>query len=113
MNELTDEQINRAIHEKVMGLCWHDNFEPRDGDAYCLDCNSIVDFSMPALLQFHPRYTTDLNAVALAEAKASEKVGYLQMYKALRATLGLNGYTSFATARQRSLAVLKAMEIEI
>lgn len=125
-NEATDEQINRAIHEKVMGECWHES-EPvgdvRHGGYYCRKCGS-PDKLRRVPLEFEskerPDHTTDLNAVALAEAKVIEThpVSY---FIAIKEAVGvesdfvlLSEYIKLCqlTARQRSIAVLNAMEVE-
>lgn len=108
----TDEQINRAIHVKIMGNT------PREisvaGTGEVILTQSII-----------PDYTTDLNAVALAEAKVIKKVGRTRLVASVLDVVvkGKNEQypwpqaawelTWTATARQRSLAVLKAMEIEL
>lgn len=126
----TDEQINRAIHEQVMGLCWHESEAVgsiRDGGYYCRKCGS-PDKLRRVPLEFEnggrTDYTTDLNAVDLAEAKVDvdEYVKQLEKICEAQALVEEQGIISWgdvlyllvrATARQRSEAVLKCMEIEL
>jgi len=123
---MIDEQINRAIHEQVMGLCWHEREvdpEGTGGFKVKMKCKKCSLSQYRSSCQNPPKYTTDLNAVALAEAKAIEKVGEKIFVKAVEESLGpvnqeKDNWEYFlvpyrATARQRSEAVLKCMEIEL
>ena len=109
MNNLTDEQINRAIHEQIMGECWH---ELREGvsamaiQTVCTQCRDWIDVLHP-----NSDYCTDLNAVAQAEAVVIEQVGYEAYITALTRIAPYRGFV--ASARQRAEACLKAMEIKI
>jgi len=120
MDEITDVQINRAVHEKVMGECWHnfailticpvcdlcgEHVEQVTQDEYGIYCPSRRD------------YCNDLNAVALAEAKVSEvqKLGYLAALGGCCQDPDLDDWwnVTTATARQRSIAVLNSFEVTL
>ena len=77
---MSDEQINKLIHEKIRIKCCHESEavgEIRHGGYYCRKCGS-PDKLRRVPLEFDepmPDYCTDLNAVALAEAKVIEVKG--------------------------------------
>lgn len=70
-NADTDEAINRAVHEKVMRLCWH-NFHPVSGGygSACSKCGEGYD----GPYDDNPTYTTDLNSAFEAQRVAVEKL---------------------------------------
>lgn len=109
---MTDERISRLIHEKIMGKCWHD-YTWRGGleTMYPYQCSKCLDKSPHDYGGIgYPSYTTDLNAVALAEAKVIEADA--RYYLAIRAVVGDDAHAwqwVCATARQRAEACLRAM----
>lgn len=64
---MTDLEINKTIHEKVMGGCWHEMKGGRIRPAKCIkDCGLIVPiavFQQIGQSGINPQYTSDLNAV--------------------------------------------------
>lgn len=116
---MTNEEINKAIHKKVMGEgCWHElftkEFTSPDGIYYtmltCQGCGRHVSES-------GPDYTSDLNAVHLAEMKTIEKneSPYLDLLETvlirdLQPEFDMPSVIDYmtATARQRAEAVLRA-----
>ena len=104
---MTDEQINRLIHEKIMGERDECLPIPILSRARCIrETNGCLrDHSVPG-------YATDLNAVALAEAKVIAANGLY--FTAIRDVIGWNTHPHLwvtATARQRAEACLRAMDL--
>ena len=110
------ERMNQVIHEQIRGLCWHERqkfpihkdwvySKNPDTSSYCIRCKQSVDlkaFSMPS-------YTTDLNAVALAEAKVidGDWKKSISLATCIAIVLSDREMTAFATAHQRAEALLK------
>jgi hypothetical protein len=111
---MKNETINRILHEKVMGLdCWHNVkwnvAEMKIGRFRCKYCKKCYGYSFDS-----PDYCTDLNAVALAEAKVIEKIGLGELALAVLFVgipEGSDAHAIFAPARQRAEAVLRAAEL--
>lgn len=120
VSELTDEQLNRLLHEKVMGECWHKT-EPfgtiQSGGYECRKCSKVFPTHCPPEfskdeIDGRPDYCQDLNAVAKAEAKVID-AGTLY-FTCLRGVVGDNDAPVkwvTATARQRAEAVAIAMRL--
>lgn len=115
---MNNEQINEAIHEKVMGEgCYHsyqldDTGNDHDDGYYgiwvCSLCADTVKICAGnGLIQHKPDYCTDLNAVARAEAKVIDANGY-PLYLSCLDDATCRYRQSVATARQRAEACLRA-----
>lgn len=67
MTKLTDNELNKRIHE-IMGLCWHNNIDQRNVpmcndegkvcggylEYYCVDCDEhIRGFSSPIVVRYN------------------------------------------------------------
>lgn len=110
---MTDEQINKAIHTKILGF------------DYCLKHPECDPHQFCAYRESIPNYCNDLNAIA----KVIEGIDYDsrfedELLKVIRRDhfkdefrQYSNGYITFllinASARQRAEACLKAMGIQI
>lgn len=107
-NEIDNETLNRWIHEKLLGECWHplqtceqlDEFEGhvRYGCHLCGDSNAQPHSTIPD-------YCSDLNLAAKAEAKVIEGVGFDDYFDALLEVTNQDENPITATARQRCLAM--------
>jgi len=107
------EEINRAIHEKVIGECWHEgNPKSREIGLRWVPCVKCHENIRAWDDEPNPDYCTDLNAVAKAEAKVIEKVGFYPYKNALIEACDFDAFLITATAEQRAKAILKALEIE-
>lgn len=109
------ERMNQVIHEQILGLCSHNMlFAKAYGfEVGCPKCHVRYNH-----LYRIPDYTTDLNAVALAEAKVCEKGA--SKYGLHLTEIVLDGYAcdwsdeakvATANALQRSEACLRAMDL--
>lgn len=111
---MDNEQINRAIHEKVVGECWHEwHLVKGRGQRQRKACSKCPAYRGQYGYDPNFDYANDLNAVAKAETVVIEQKGTpFPLLDALeRITGSIN--TTWATARQRAEAVLKAMDIQI
>lgn len=116
-NIMTDLEINKAIHEKVMKECWHDGvtdatFEVGDGGLntlhWCAKCRCAVN-PPDENGNYNPSYISDLNAVRRAEVKVVETSGTtIPLMDAIERQVWPAGSSIWATARQRAEAVLRA-----
>jgi hypothetical protein len=78
MSELTDRELNKFLHEKVMGECWHDHIN-KDGICmrYGRGCGLDVfaargqhfEYSDDDWEDFWPNYCHSLDAVRRVEEK--------------------------------------------
>jgi len=111
---MNDAELNKFIHEKVMGDCVHNNLKSSSTyrNLYTCECRSAV---YKALNEFAiPDYCHDLNAAARAEAKAIEahrETRYLDALSNVVAN-GNGPYTeltrcAIANARQRCEALYR------
>ena len=120
-NIMTDLEINKAIHEKVMQECWHDGvtdatFKVGDGGLntphWCPKCRCAVN-PPDENGDYNPSYTSDLNAVHRAEMHITAQY-YPAYLLHLRKSINIDGFQGItigmllATARQRAEAVLRA-----
>ena len=123
---MTNEEINKTIHEKVMNECWHEMKGGRIRPAKCIkSCGLIVPiavFQQIGQSGINPDYCSDLNAVHRAEMKAIERLSTtnknpnVAYCRHLMVANGFNyddlGYlyeqVIRASARQRAEAVLRA-----
>lgn len=68
-----NDELNRFVHEKVLGKCWHEFSGLPDNPAYktpiCDHCEQFIDTAE------NPDYTSSLDAVAEAERVVVEKFG--------------------------------------
>lgn len=120
---MTPERMNQVIHEQIRGLCWHEPVVDYVTQKVCQHwkcskcgiTNLTAGLSNGVLKAYQGKvantYTTDLNAVALAEAKVID--GDLNKSIALSSSIAfvLSGkdMTAFATANQRAEALLRLM----
>lgn len=111
---MTDEEINQAIHIKVMNEpCWHEFTTERDYAEWdiCLNCKVKFEYGCS-----NPSYTSDLNAVHRAEMKVIEngrRAYTLILQRTVIEGTEWDWSISYdlavtATARQRAEAVLRA-----
>lgn len=116
-NNSTDEEINRFIHEKVMGECWHDLVLEKDDVWRCnkTDCGiGVPNYGgMLGDPKPNPSYASDLNLAAKVEARVIEKFSGRNYASALSDLIGYESNDIYgtiidyatATARQRMLAM--------
>jgi hypothetical protein len=100
---MTDEQMNRIIHEKIMGECWHE-FDTSKS-LTCIKCPDGF------VIDGNPNYTTDLNAVALAEARVIEAKGIQYLFACLSELVETFETVAFACPEERAEACLMAMDL--
>lgn len=103
---MTDEQMNQIIHEKIMGERDECLTIPILSRARCIhETNGCLrDHSVP-------RYTTDLNAVALAEAEVIEAKGIQHLFACLSKLVETPEIVAFACPEERAEACLRAMDL--
>lgn len=105
-NEETIE-INKFIHEKILGKCWHeDGVEPSVCRCGAMNCSGYPgDWS-----DLNPSYTSDLNALREAELKAVKEKGYPAYIEALyllrKGRLSLPLWFTLADAPTRAKALV-------
>jgi len=114
---LSKVEINRLIHEKVMGEKLTHMWVPANSNvpckeevcAYCkCGFTSANDASRCEKSWGVSDYCTDLNAVAEVEAKVVNQIGF-EPYAVQLALETHVGIPILATAQQRALACLKAI----
>jgi hypothetical protein len=101
--EVTNDELNKFIHETVMGECWHELTIGFIGCPYlCGKCDvgSIADIRQDNL-----DYCSSLDAAAKAEARAIEKFHRGSLMTRLNIIVGWLEYAEFATAHQRCEAI--------
>lgn len=109
---MTDDELNKWLHEKVVGECWHDGKWYR-GWLNCIKCGASTMFK-------NPDYCQSLDAVSRVEQKVIEKLGEINGVNKLHFHLSkimpksdfyaMVASAAFATARQRAEACHLAME---
>lgn len=98
---MTNEEINRYIHEEILGLCSSCQFAMHSThEDECVPFGSMPD------------YCNDLNLAAKAEAVVIERVGFSHYYEALRKLWPTDYMQQIITAaaRQRCEAMYSVME---
>lgn len=117
VSEMSDVEINRLIHKKVMGECCHEFYSNTGlgADVGCKLCECLFTAKELPKAQL-PDYCTDLNAVAKAEAKTWDIAGEQNYVEALGRVVrpdvgfgcGVCNLCIVANSRQRSEAILIA-----
>ncbi len=115
---MTDEQMNRLIHEKILGKCCHEiraarSTIPSTQGRICTKCRKGwlrygENASKPDRM---PPYATDLNAVALAEAEVIEAKGIQHLFACLSKLVETPEIVAFACPEERAEACLRAMDL--
>jgi hypothetical protein len=118
-NEATDDQINRAVHERIMGKCWHELLRDKltGYNIRCVKCPSINWTGI------HPNYTSDESPRSLIISvchKVLETVDSTKLDRAISETIRDKKDRVISTsegacifARYIAIACLTALEIEL
>lgn len=108
-----NNELNKYLHENVMGECWHESADTARSSITCDKCGNSYGGGFRA---FVPDYTTDLNAVRRVEEKVVERFGSVHYVWHLMEICKHEDkaveqiWTAMATADQRSQACKNAHE---
>lgn len=123
-----NEAINKHLHEKVMGECWHipdkSTVSIKRGVrvANCLHCSETIDVAwvgwdslLVTRCDIFPDYCTDLNAMSRVEKKIEELdieifMIYLDWIKTLCNEQNIEAITAPAPIRARAAAIVTGYE---
>jgi methionyl-tRNA synthetase len=125
-NEATDDQINRAVHERIMGKCWHELgpkvFDPYDKSRTGRVCPHCQRYFRDEQLPNNPNYCSDESSRSLiisACHKVLETVDSTKPDMAICETIRDKKDRVISTsegacisARYIAIACLTALEIE-
>ena len=106
--DICNTDINRFIHEQILGECWHVFVHFKNP---CRNCGAKANPS-----HRHPDYCSDLDAVARVEKKVIEKIGFGEYADAIADACDVDRGLSYvalsklatATAEQRARACVAA-----
>ncbi len=120
MSEISNAELDAAVHERVMGKCWHEiklitqRLESSGGIRFW-QCGKCKSTGFNGLYK-NPSYSTDLNVCREAEMKLRD--GHLVFDRYVNELISIVAPDRhrlvkpilFATARDRCIAMLEAVK---